>query len=451
VLSVENAGPTDARGAVVVDTMPAAIVPSVATGDGWVCSVTGQRVSCATDGTLPVGGAIAPIFVTGLISPDASGAIVNGATVEPQSPGTGDKAEVSYVAGDELDLDIAHFGPTRQRAGTDWTTTASVRNNGPAAEPGPIRVVIEQTGATPRRATGSGWTCDVERRQATCTHPGPLAMGASLASISIVSSTPASGTQANSVATVTGERADIDRSNNRSATSVVLERPADISVRKRAESVTVPAGGTASFRITVINRGPGSTNDAQAVDTLPEGLTFDRAASDPRCTNEQSRIQCSADRTLRSGESITFRLVARVASDVRGDVTNTVVASSSQPDPDPSNNRDRETITVTPPIRDQVPTIDPPDRIKDRGETELYDRQPPTNAGQDARVQVTCKPVVTRIPRGDYSYCRLQTRADGSIWIVVPGTTPLDITVRLTAPAVPGFTKMDVTYRYSTR
>ena len=59
-------------------------------------------------------------------------------------------------------------------------------------------------------------------------------------------------------------------------------------------------------------------------------------------------------------------------------------------------------------------------------------------------------PQMQRAPRGDFNYCTLETRADGSIWIVVPGTTPLAITVRLTAPAVPGYSKMDVTYRYST-
>lgn len=451
VLDVDNQGPTDARGAVVVDTMPPALIPTVATGDGWVCSIAGQRVTCATDALLPVGGAIAPIFVTGLIAPDASGAIVNGASVEPQSPGTGDTAEVTYVAGDELDLDVAHFGPTSMRAGSDWRTTVSVRNNGPAAEPGPVRVVIEQTGATPRRASGSGWSCAIDGRRIECTTEGPLANGASLPAISIVSSTPASGTQANSVATVSGQRADVDRSNNRSTTSVILERPADIAVRKRAASDTVAAGSTVTYRITLSNAGPGATSDAQVVDALPAGLSFDRSASDARCTDEEGRVQCSAGRTLKAGQSTTFRLVARVAPDVRGEVRNAAVASSSQPDPDPANNRDRDTITVTPPTQQQVPLVDPPERIKDRGTTKLYDEQPPTNAGQRARVQVSCIPLVQRIPRGDYAYCRLQTRADGSIWIVVPGTTPLNITVRLTAPAVPGYSKLDVAYRYTTR
>lgn len=450
-LNVENVGPTDARGAVVVDTMPAAIVPSVATGAGWVCDIAGQRVSCATSSTLPVGGAIPPIQVTGLLLPDAAGTIVNSATVEPQSPGTGDSAEVTYVAGDFLDLDVAHFGPTRLRAGSDWSTTVSVRNNGPAAEPGPIRVVIDQQSTNPQRASGDGWACDVDGPRITCITDGPLAMGASLPGIAIVSGTPRSGTQVNSVATVTGQREDVDRSNNRSATSAVLERDADIAVAKRADASTVPAGGVATFRITLTNRGPGSTSDAQVVDALPAGLVFDRGASDPRCSDEQGAIQCSADRTLTAGQSTTFTVVARVAADLRGKVTNAAVGSSSQRDPDPSNNGDSTTITVTPPVQPQVPAVDPPDRIKDRGATELYDRQPVTNAGQRARVQVSCVPAVPRIPRGDYAYCRLETRADGSIWIVVPGTTPLNITVRLTAPATPGFAKMDIAYRYSTR
>ena len=450
-LNVENAGPTDARGAVVVDTMPAAIAPSVASGDGWVCSVTGQRVSCATNSTLPVGGAIPPIYVTGLVSPGAVGAIVNSATVDPQSPGSGGEAEVTHVAGDFLDLDIAHFGPERLRAGADWRTTVSVRNNGPAAEPGPIRVVIDQQSASPKRASGEGWACDIDGRRITCVADGPLTMGASLPAIAIVSQTPRAGTQVDSVATVNGKREDVDRSNNRSATSAVLERDADIAVRKRAEEPTAAAGGTATYRITLTNRGPGATSDAQIVDSLPRGFSFDRSASDPRCTDEQAAVQCSAGRTLAAGESTTFRLVVRIGADVRGKVTNAASGSSSQRDPDPSNNRDSTSITVTPPVQPQVPVIEPPGKINDRGPTKLYEERPPTNAGQRARVQVSCLPLVQRIPRGDYSYCRLETRADGSIWIVVPGTTPLSITVRLTAPAVPGYSAMDIAYRYSTR
>ena len=455
-LAVSNAGPTDARGAVVIDDLPAQIDPTVAYGDGWVCDIAGQRVTCETDATLPVGGAIPPILVTGLVSPTASGAVINGATVEPLSPGTDGTDTVTHQAGDFLDLDVAHFSPTRLRAGDDWRSTVSVRNNGPATEPGPIRVVIEQVSATPRRATGNGWSCDVDSRRAVCTSDGPLAMGESLPAISIESSTPPTGTQVDSVATVSGRRIDIDRSNNRSATSAILERAVDIAVLKAAAQDTVAAGGKVTYRLTLTNNGPGSTNDAQVVDALPTGMTFDRSASDPRCTNEAARVQCSAGRSLDKGESTTFKIVARIASDVRGTIYNTAFGSSSQPDPNPSNNRDRTAVTVTPPAQPQKPLVDPPGRIKDRGTTELYEERPPTNAGQKGTVSVTCTPLVTRgalmagTPRGDYEYCRLVTRPDGSIWIDIPGTSPLGVTVRVTAPAVPGYTSMDVKYRYQT-
>ncbi len=455
-IDVANAGPTDARGAVITDTLPAQITPSVALGDGWICNIAGQRVTCATDRILPVGGAIPPIQVTGLVSPDAEGEVINGATVQPLSPGTPGDDTVTHRAGDVLDLDIAHFGPTLVTAGDDWRTTVSVRNNGPATEPGPIRVVVEEQSATPRRASGSGWVCDLDGRRVICTTPGPLSMGASLPAISIVSTTPPKGTQVDSVATVSGQRMDSDRSNNRSATSAVLERPADIAVRKQAQATTVAAGGTATYRVTVTNRGPGSTDDAQVIDSLPSGLSFDRSASDPRCSDEGASIQCSAGRALNSGASTTFRIVVRIDPALRGTVTNTVLASSSQPDPDPSNNRDRTSITVTPPTQPQIPLVSPPDTIKDRGQTELYERRPPTNAGQRARVTLTCTPILTRgtltlgTPRGDVTYCRLVTRSDGSLWIDVPGTSPLSITLRLRAPAAPGFTAMDVTYRYRT-
>lgn len=452
VMQVTNEGPADAVGATLTDVMPASLTPLVAVGDGWSCTIEGQRVTCTTPDVLPVGGSIPPIIVTGLLDPDATGSVVNGAAVEPTSPGKGGTDKVTMSASDIVDLDIAHYGPTQIDAGDTWETSIVVRNNGPAAEPGPVRVVIEQKSATPRKARGPGWDCSIDGRRIVCTTDGPLAMGASLPAIDITSSTPRSGTQVDSIAVVSGQREDADRTNNRSATSATLQLKADIAVQKTAESPQVPAGGSAVFAITLTNKGPGATADAQVVDTLPAGLTFNRGASDPRCTNEAGSIQCSAGVTLKAGESTRFTLVAQVSSSTRGSVTNAVVASSSQPDPDPSNNRDRSTITITPPEptdKPQKPLVEPPETIKPEGSTEIYEEKPPTNAGQRAKVQVTCVPLLTT--RGDYSYCQVTTRPDGSIWVTVPGTGALQIAVRITAPAVPGYKKMDITYTYTTK
>ena len=454
VMRVGNAGPADANGATLTDTMPTAITPTVAVGDGWSCDISGQDVTCTTTETLPVDGTIPPVYVTGILDHDTSAEVVNLASVEPDSPGTGDTDEARIQADNVVDLDIAHYGPNLLDAGDTWVTNIAVRNNGPASEPGPIRVEIEQTAADPQRARGDGWVCSIDERVIVCEIDRSLGLGESLPVIEVRSATSGSGTQVNSVARVSGTREDIDRTNNRSATSAALERNADIAVIKTADKDTVKAGGKVTYSITVTNNGPGATSDAQIVDDIPEGLTFDRAASDPRCTNEQVVVQCSAGVTLTKGESTEFMLVARVAADASGTITNRVTASSSQPDPDPSNNRDRSTITVEPPdppLIPQVPIEEPPDRIKDRGTTVIYEEKPTTNADQQARVTVTCQPLVLRVPRGDFTYCTVKTKADGSLRIRVSGTTALSITVRLRAPAVPGYTRMDASYTYTTR
>jgi len=206
-----------------------------------------------------------------------------------------------------------------------------------------------------------------------------------------------------------------------------------------------------TYKIRLSNNGPGSAGDAQVVDRLPNGLTFDTAASDSRCTDEQGYVQCSADRTLEAGDSTTFTLVAKVSIDLDGKVTNKAEGWSSQPDPDPSNNSGKTTITVTPPVQPQVPLIDPADTIKDRGTTEIYTERPPTNAGQRAKVSVVCQPLLGRFARGDFGYCTVTTRSDGSISVDVPGTNALLITVTIKAKAVPGYTSMKKTYTYTTK
>lgn len=449
-LRVGNDGPADAVGATLIDTLPAQITPTVAVGDGWTCQIVGQAVTCRTDEILPVGGSAPTIFITGFVDPNASGDVVNSATVEPISPGQGAEDDATLRVADVVDLDIAHFGPVTVDAGKTWTTTASVRNNGPATEPGPIRVVVAQTSATPQTVSGSGWDCRAQKQQVVCLTDGPLGLGESLPPIEVRSSTPPTATQANSVANVTGTVEDVDRTNNRSTTPAILERKADISVSKKAATETVTAGARATYKVTVKNLGPGSTNDAQVVDQLPTGLTFDRAKSDPRCTDEQGYVQCSTDRTLTAGQSTTFTLVARVDSELRGAVKNSVTATSSQPDPNPANNTAKVTITVTPPTQDQVPLINPPKSIKSQGTTELYPEQPLTNAGQRAKVAVTCQPLLERLPRGDFNYCSVTTRADGSIWIRTPGTSALSIKISVTAKAAPGYSSMKVVYRYTT-
>ena len=83
-ITVTNAGPTDAVGAVVTDTFPAAL-----TGVTWTCVGTGGGVCSPCRQRLHqrerhrAGGGTVTFTATGTVSPAAVGVLVNTASVAP--------------------------------------------------------------------------------------------------------------------------------------------------------------------------------------------------------------------------------------------------------------------------------------------------------------------------------------------------------------------------------
>ena len=83
-LTVTNNGPSNALEPVVTDELPSALRYIEATNDGWLCNATEQTVSC--QGGSIVNGASNVIEMRVGVKPDASGQIVNGATVISATP-----------------------------------------------------------------------------------------------------------------------------------------------------------------------------------------------------------------------------------------------------------------------------------------------------------------------------------------------------------------------------
>lgn len=81
-LRVSNNGPAALSGSIaVVDTLPNGLSYLGATGTGWVCSATGQVVTCNWTGTL-ANGAVAPdLVLTVAVGAGVSGSVTNTATV----------------------------------------------------------------------------------------------------------------------------------------------------------------------------------------------------------------------------------------------------------------------------------------------------------------------------------------------------------------------------------
>ena len=122
--------------------------------------------------------------------------------------------------------------------------------------------------------------------------------------------------------------------NNDGAASPGL--PTDLSIVKTGPAATVPAGGTATYTLTVTNNGPGNSSGFVVNDAVPAPLTNVATDSDA-CTVTGNDVRCIGGRTL-AGESVTFRITAEVPANVTASVANSASVTPNEDDPTPGNN-----------------------------------------------------------------------------------------------------------------
>jgi|GEM_PF-580003 len=183
-LVVANAGPGDARGVVVEDVLPDALVPvGVESGEGWSCVIDGQRVVCL----LPqlAAGATAPVIsLTVQVLAGAYPEVSNTVTVHTATPEDEDALEDNTSTATVDVPPLSELSITKELhgelvTGQVATYTVTVVNEGPTEDPGPITVVDE----LPEGLTARSWSvdgngvCETTERVFTCVLPG-LAVGA---------------------------------------------------------------------------------------------------------------------------------------------------------------------------------------------------------------------------------------------------------------------------------
>jgi len=367
---VSNVGNGDATGATVSDSIPLQI-----TSWSWACTAqTGGASGCdpySGNGNfsdvvnLPAGASIT-YTVTAQTDPAATTNLVNTATVTPPS-GITDPTPGNNTASDtdtpnpQADLSVTKDdGVTQYVPGGTLTYTITVTNNGPSNAPAAVI-----TDNIPSQFTSWSWVCTAQSGGASDCDPYSgngnfsdtvnLPAGASITytvTANVASSATGNLVNTVSVAPPTGVT-DPNSDNNTATDTDAQNSQAAISVTKDDGVTQYVPGGTLTYTITVTNTGPSDALGVSVSDNIPPQFTswmwtcVGSSGGASGCDGfgpGNANFTDSIDLAGPFPSSITYQVVAQVASSATGDLTNTVTVSHPA-DNTPGDNTASDTDT----------------------------------------------------------------------------------------------------------
>ncbi|TCC27359.1 DUF11 domain-containing protein [Kribbella speibonae] len=352
-LAVRNAGPSDAVGAVVTDTLPAGTTFVSGTGPGGACTqdsaLSEPVVSCPVGKMAPEDDAEITVVVK--VSPDhPAGTLVNSASVSSQTPDPNDQnnkdsAETKVTTA--ADLSIAKtVQPSPLVAGGEAVYTLTVHNDGASTAQ---NVSVSDTvlaGLSVLEATSADGTCTTADSTVTCAL-GTVAAGGDAVVVLRVAVAAAQTTAITNTGSVTSTTTDPDPSNNEGSVTTDVEQVADVEVIKTSDESTAVAGGGVTYRLTVVNHGPSDAAAVSAVDSLSTSLWLVKAdPSQGTCTTAGQTVRCALG-TIAASKTATVLITAALDPAYQGtSLANTATATSPVTDPDQSNNSSTVSTSV---------------------------------------------------------------------------------------------------------
>jgi len=350
-IAVSNVGTTPTNGAVtVIDTLPAGLTPTSATGTGWTCRIAGADVTCnRNDALAGSGSAFPPIVLAANVSSTAT-STENVATVSGGGDvSTGNNTARDAVRINTVDPDLAvtksHQGNFRQ--GGTATFTISVQNIGQAATIGTVTVVDTlPPGLTNASGSGSGWTCQASSAQSlTCTRSDALRAGTAYPDLTVQAAVgPTAASDVNNVEVSGG--GDASPRNNSASDRYVVEGTPILTVAKTHAGDFHQGQVGATYTVTVHNAGPvPSVGRIGLVDSLPGGLKPTGAVgANWTCTIASQTVTCERTAPLDSQASSTVTITVNVA-DTATNVIN-VVSMSGGGDPTTAGKEAHDPTTI---------------------------------------------------------------------------------------------------------
>jgi uncharacterized repeat protein (TIGR01451 family) len=171
---------------------------------------------------------------------------------------------------------------------------------------------------------------------------GSLAAGAAYCTVTVdvTSSQPGTYTDGpNNITSKTGV-------NPPGPATVTFGENADLQIEKAAAPIPAIPGSDETYTLKVTNHGPDTARNVTVSDPLPDELMF--VSASPGCQLTEATVTCQLS-SLAAETSVTFTIVAHIASSVVNGFVNTAMVSSTTPDPDHSNN---ESTVETPTVRE---------------------------------------------------------------------------------------------------
>ncbi len=363
---VSNTGPSDAPGTRVTDTLLATLGGVV-----WTCAGSGGR-TCEASGVddiddavdLP-SGAVVTYTITGTVSANATGNLVNTASVAAPTgvtdPTPGDNtATDADLLTPRAELSISkEDGQSTTVPGTRVTYRVVVSNTGPSDAPG-----TTVTDTLPATLTGVVWTC-AGSGTGTCTASGAGDIEDTTVSLPVGSvvtytitgtvSSSATGSLANT-AMVAASSAVTDPipGNNTATDTDTLSPRAALSVSKDDGQSTAVPGTQVRYQIVVSNTGPSDAPATTVVDKSPSalvGVTW-TCGGFGGATCAASGVGDISDSTanLPVGSVVTYTLTGTVASSATGSLVNTsvITAPFGVTDPITDDNTAMDTDALAP-------------------------------------------------------------------------------------------------------
>lgn len=339
---INNAGPSDAVGATIVDTAPMELsnftLDSCTPTGGAICPV-GGAITGAVD--IPAGGSLTIVIDAIVDASTLSGSVTNTASVtfagDPIPANNTDGAFTQLLS---ADLSISKSDSADPvLAGSNLTYTVTVENLGP--DPAQNVVVSDTLPAGVTFVSTSG--CNNDPNGVGTCNLGTINSGATPSyTIEVtVNSDLVAGTITNT-ATVSADTADLVPGNNSISENTTVEVEADLAITK-VVSGDFKAGQTATYLITVTNNGPSDASGVSVADTIPSPLTIDSVSSSQGAC---AALPCSLGDIAASGNA-TVTVVVNIPSDATGTVDNTASVSSSTTDSTPGNDSDTDSTAIT--------------------------------------------------------------------------------------------------------